>query len=174
MKRITLYKTILLTGVIALGIGAERFWFSDTDINAASDATPGSAEDPVVTKSYVDQKLAALGPSKPNPDDSSAGQGEDAAEEVGVVNVKTGQILLGKAGAQFVVRAGKAVAYSTDTNGIADITSGKDVGNGLPTPNNHLLLFPRNGRGITNDPSYTGTVIVMVIGGYEIKNAPAS
>ncbi|PZD97892.1 hypothetical protein DNH61_00750 [Paenibacillus sambharensis] len=129
--------------------------------------TPGSVEDPVVTKSYVDQKVAAAA-------GGSAGTGAQqpsntSSSAIEIVSVKAGKILIAKDGAEVVVRAGKAVAYSEDSNGIADVTDGKDITNGKPVPNNHLILFPRGGRGIMVAPGVDSNLTVMVRGGYEIK-----
>jgi len=144
--------------------------FAGTMIYARSDSradstTPGSVEDPLVTKSYVDSLLAGRG----------TGGGQGTAQGVGteVVTVNPGEVLLGKAGSQFVLRAGKGIAYSPDANGISDVTDGKDIKNGEPVANNHLLIFPREGRGVMPDPKAGARLTVLVIGGYVIANAPA-
>ena len=85
-----------------------------------------------------------------------------------VVVVKPGEILMAEAGAQFVLRAGKGLAYSSDANGISDVTAGQDIKSGQPAPNNHLLMFPRAGRGVTPDPERKADLTVLVIGGYEL------
>lgn len=138
---------------------------------------PGTAEDPVVTKSYVDQAIqqaikggsvtqpAPSTPSTPpvNTDSKSSG------DAVTIVDVKPGKVLIASAGAEFIVRAGKAVVYTEDKNGVADLTEGKDIINGGEVTNNHLLSFPREGRGIQVNPSSTHSLTVMVRGGYTIK-----
>ena len=152
-----------ITG-IALIAGA-AFWFGTTIESVADSAKPGSIDDPLVTKSYVDQLLAERGIS-------GGGQTAPAGVKTEVVVVDPGKVLLAKQGAQFVLRAGKGVAYSPDANGISDVTDGKDILNGKPVANNHLLIFPREGRGVMPDPKTDSRLTVLVIGGYEIAAAP--
>ncbi|MUG88008.1 hypothetical protein GNP92_16815 [Paenibacillus timonensis] len=135
--------------------------------------TPGTADDPVVTKSYVDRAIQqAIGggggsttPSAP----STGGSGSSSSDAVQIVDVKPGKILVASAGAEFIVRSGKAVIYSADSNGVADLTDGKDIPNGGAVANNHLLSFPREGRGIQVQDGDTHNLTVMVRGGYQIK-----
>lgn len=135
--------------------------------------TPGTADDPVVTKSYVDQAIQqAIGggggsttPSAP----STGGSGSSSSDAVQIVDVKPGKILVAAAGAEFIVRSGKAVIYSADSNGVADLTDGKDIMNGGAVAKNHLLSFPREGRGIQVQDGDTHNLTVMVRGGYQIK-----
>ncbi|WP_178023352.1 hypothetical protein [uncultured Paenibacillus sp.] len=136
--------------------------------------TPGTADDPVVTKSYVDQAIQqAMGggggstaPSTPSTGGSGSGSSEAGIQ---IVEVKPGKILVAAAGAEFIVRSGKAVIYSADSNGVADLTDGKDITNGGAVANNHLLSFPREGRGIQVQEGDTHNLTVMVRGGYQLK-----
>ncbi|HEY4390759.1 MAG TPA: hypothetical protein VGN02_05365 [Paenibacillus sp.] len=145
---------------------------------------PGTSDDPVVTKSYVDQAIqqALKGggsttptapttptePSKPDGGDNGSSS-STAGDEVKIVDVKPGQILIASAGTEFIVRAGKAAIYSEDKNGVADLTDGVDITNGRAVSNNHLLSFPRAGRGIQVQEGDTHNLTVMVRGGYQIK-----
>lgn len=136
--------------------------------------TPGTADDPVVTKSYVDQAIQQAiggGGSSTAPSTPSTGGSGGSSSEAGIqiVDVKPGKILVAAAGAEFIVRSGKAVIYSADSNGVADLTDGKDITNGGAVANNHLLSFPREGRGIQVQEGDTHNLIVMVRGGYQIK-----
>ncbi|MCM3040956.1 hypothetical protein M3201_14730 [Paenibacillus motobuensis] len=150
---------------------------------------PGTSDDPVVTKSYVDQAIqqALKGggggsttptapttptePSKPSTpaEGGNSGSSSSSADEVKIVDVKPGQILIASAGTEFVVRAGKAAIYSEDKNGVADLTDGIDISNGGAVTNNHLLSFPRAGRGIQVQEGNKHNLTVMVRGGYQIK-----
>ncbi|GGH32901.1 hypothetical protein [Paenibacillus segetis] len=138
---------------------------------------PGTADDPVVTKSYVDQQIqqalkggggSTTTPTAP-PTPSTGGSDSSATEDMKIVDVKPGQILIASAGTEFIVRAGKAVVYSEDKNGISDLTDGKDIIGGNAVVNNHLLLFPREGRGIQVKEGDTHNLTVIVRGGYQIK-----
>lgn len=144
---------------------------------------PGTADDPVVTKSYVDQQIqkalsggaitTPVATATPVPNATTAPVATKSPttsnNESEIVDVKPGQTLIASAGAEFIVRAGKAVIYSKDANGVADLTDGKDLLNGVPAPQNHLLSFPRDGRGITVQEGQTLGLVVMVRGGYTLK-----
>lgn len=136
--------------------------------------TPGTADDPVVTKSYVDQAIQQAigdGGGSTTPSTPSTGASGSSSSDTGIqiVDVKPGKILVAAAGAEFIVRSGKAVIYSADSNGVADLTDGKDITNGGAVANNHLLSFPREGRGIQVQEGGTHNLTVMVRGGYQIK-----
>ncbi|OIB03152.1 hypothetical protein AK95_05950 [Paenibacillus sp. LC231] len=167
-------KPYLKVGLAALTIGA-GIWIGAVYSNTATGAstTPGTTDDPVVTKSYVDQQIqqalngggGATSPTNPtNPTKPSQG-----ADEVKNVALKPGKILIADAGTEFIVRSGNAVIYTEVASGVADLTDGKDLLNGQVAPKNHLLSFPREGRGIQVKEGQTSNLIVMVRGGYTIK-----
>ncbi|WP_138495820.1 hypothetical protein [Paenibacillus pinistramenti] len=146
---------------------------------AGTSAQPGTADDPVVTKSYVDQQIqAALSGKTTSTPSASSSSGStstgsststsSSSDEIEVVAVNPGEKLMAKAGAEFIVRVGKAAIYSSDSNGVADLTDGTDITNGKPVANNHLLSFPREGRGIMVQDGVTSSLTVMVRGGYTI------
>lgn len=155
---------------------------NNTASGAGSTTQPGTSEDPVVTKSYVDQQIQkALGgvistptpavpaPTTPTPTTPIDNGNTGSSDVVVIVDVKPGQKLIADAGAEFIVRNGKAVMYTLDTSGAADLTDGKDVTNGQAITTNHLLSFPRDGRGIMVQDGNKYNLIVMVRGGYSIQ-----
>lgn len=94
--------------------------------SSVSALEPGSANDPVVTKSYVNDlfgwKVHTLYP------------GEFTTFEVGT---------------EAVLRSGKGIIVAGSGGGLADLTSGHDLKGGSLVPLNHLLLAPSSdGRGI--------------------------
>ncbi|WP_145039292.1 hypothetical protein [Paenibacillus sp. Y412MC10] len=133
--------------------------------------TPGTTDDPVVTKSYVDQQIQQAlnggGGGTTNPTNPT--QPSQGADEVKNVALKPGKILIADAGTEFIVRSGNAVIYTEVASGVADLTDGRDLLNGETAPKNHLLSFPREGRGIQVKEGQTSNLIVMVRGGYTIK-----
>ncbi|TVX89840.1 hypothetical protein FPZ44_16935 [Paenibacillus agilis] len=146
-------------------------------------AQPGNSQDPLVTKSYVDKQIQELkaelgkgtsGSGTTGGNKPSEGTDKPEAENTSlkIVTIKPGQMLIGKAGAEFVVRAGKSTVFSSDASGVSDLTDGKDLTNGMTVVNNHLLLFPRDGRGITASDTPKNQVVVAVRGGYEVKQVP--
>lgn len=146
---------------------------------------PGSVNDPVVTKSYIDKQVADLVQaelSKQSIDQvklqnmldgfrKELDEGQ-SGQTVEVVSVPITKLLIAKDGAEFVVRAGKAVAFSSDANGISDLTDGADITNGKSVSNNHLILFPRGGRGVMPAPGQKTGLIVLVRGTYELQSQP--
>lgn len=155
--------------VMGAGIWVGTLWPSIVEGDGV-ELTPGSVDDPVVTKSYVDEAIAKLGGgTAPTPaPGGGTGTGTDALA-LDVVELLSGEKLMVKAGGEVIVRVGKAVAYSSDTNGIADVTGGKDLKLGTTVPNNHLIWFPRDGRGVMPDPTGAAGITLIVRGEYEIK-----
>lgn len=141
-------------------------------LEADSAITPGTIEDPVVTKSYVDEQIAKLSGGVTTPGGStggSTGSGGTEASALEIVELPVGKTLMVSAGGEAVVRVGKAVAYSSDSNGISDLTGGVDIKSGNDVPTNHLIWFPRDGRGIKGHPDETVPLTLMVRGTYTIK-----
>lgn len=135
-----------------------------TSFAAGSAPSPGSDQDPLVSKSYVDQAVAKLQQSI----DSALSQGSGGGEGVSlqVVVVPAGQKLIGFEGTEFILRAGAGQIIGTSAGGVPDLTGAVDLVNGAAIPKNHLLLFPKNdGRGLLAVKELT----VMVRGRCEIQ-----
>ena len=82
------------------------------------------------------------------------------------VQVPAGSRLYAEAGAEFILRSGRATAIS-GADGMVNVTTGVDIVNGNNIPTNHLLLVPRSdGRGFRADTD----VWVMIKGGFNIVN----
>jgi hypothetical protein len=161
-----------------------------TSVTQANAPSPGSASDPVITKSYFDQnsltqdqvkqlisaEIAKI-PSSGNGNGGSNGQSTGSfagSSSLTVVQLKAGQTLYAGAGTEFIVRTGKTVAVSNDEDGIPDVTSGKDIPAGAAIENNHHLIFPRDTRGIKPATNNTADIFVMVRGSYSLFNADGS
>ncbi len=142
MKRIAAALTIIFS-VFAVTVAA-----------AAAADTPGSENDPVVTKSYVDSQIAKY-----------SGNG-GTSNEYTVVEVEAGQLVLGGEGTEIILRSGEASAIDNGANGVSDLTAGQDLITGQNVSLNHLLLVPRDdGRGI-----YALTdIFVMIRGPYSLQ-----
>jgi hypothetical protein len=122
----------------------------------------------LVAKELGKQTGGAATPTPaPTPPVSTGG----AEVELKVVQLQSGQTLFAKAGTEVIVRTGKTVAVSTDGDGIPDVTSGKDLAAGTAVELNHLLIFPRDGRGIKPAVKSEAAIYVMVRGEYSIQNA---
>ena len=124
----------VLTGALVLLIALGMVLNGAGIFGAESGA--GTAADPVVTKSYVDELFASL----------SSGSQSDLFQ---VVEVSAGEKLIGGAGTELIVRGGKATAIDNGIDGISDLTAGKDLKTGNAVSLNHLLLVPKDdGRGL--------------------------
>lgn len=130
---------------------------------------PGSAEDPVVTKSYVDEQIRnalngdPVGQSQQPPSNQASGT---ASVPYAVVKLQAGHTLIGEMGTEFIVRTGQAYIHSSPENGIADVTDGVDLANDTLIPKNHLLMVPREGRGVKVKADYPNDVYVTIKGNY--------
>ena len=109
----------------------------------AQGSTPGSEDDPLVGKSYVDKYI-----------------------KLEVVEMGPGQCLLADGGAEIILRGGQGRAITSPLGGLADVTQGRDVGSGESIAANHLLLVPRSdGRGVRA----VTDVILLVRGRYWLE-----
>lgn len=124
-------------------------------------AGPGTADDPVVTKSYVDKVVNDLAQKL-----NLNGNADSGANTYQVVTVKPGQVILGKQGTEIIVRSGEGIVLSSAAGGLQDMTEGADIEGGNLAPRYHLLIVPKeDGRGIMA----TKELIVMVRGGHIIQ-----
>jgi hypothetical protein len=129
-----------------------------TAIVNAETFTPGSAQDPVVTKSYVDARITDL------ENKLIGSQGTSSAYVP--LQILQGKTLLGGVGTEIIFRSGEATAIDNGLNGISDITSGSDLRTGEPLTLNHLIVIPKeDGRGITAKTD----IWVLIKGKYTIK-----
>lgn len=131
-------------------------------------AEPGGTDDPLISKSYIDTVLMPQIKEYVESKISgiSTGGATQTANTFKVVEMKAGEKMICSAGAELILRMGKADVIATEKGGLADTTAGYDLANGIEMPANHLLIVPvADGRGI----SAVNDVIVMVKGEYEIK-----
>ncbi|GKX30439.1 hypothetical protein SH1V18_29190 [Vallitalea longa] len=142
-----------------------------TSTNASS-VDPGTIDDPLVTKSYVDDRLEEIlgkagqqgTSSKSNNDkteidyeqiylelnkyiDSKLEEVNDLKDssKYEVVELEIGQDLICSDSTEVILRSGTAKIIGNDTgDGISDITIGIDLSDGVLVPKNHLLIVPRD------------------------------
>lgn len=168
MRRVVLIIIVTATFLLA-GFGLGRASAQVTPI-------PGSPQDPLVTKSYVDsaiqaamaqlqQSLSQLVSQDVQQLVGSSGQGQGSTS-FQVVTVAAGSTIIGDASTELIVRAGVATAVVSAAGGVSDLTGGRDLAKGAVAPPNHLLLIPRtDGRGLHAKT----TLIVLVSGAYTIS-----
>ncbi len=150
-------------------------------------ATIGTESDPLVSKSYVDSKIEQVltlinsngsGGTASVDTDAIVSQviekinegdltgGSVAVDGYVPVSVAVGQTIYGGEGTELILRAGKGDIVVSGVDGIADITTGGELGNGSKATKNHLMIVPRNdGRGV----KVTEAAWFLVKGEYEVK-----
>ncbi|MCI8328631.1 MAG: hypothetical protein HFG02_03165 [Oscillibacter sp.] len=154
----------LLRAVVLLALSAGLM----TTASLAAEA--GSAQDPLVTLSYlndtffsqimqrVDQKIAErTGQAVPSGGGTSA--------SFAVVTLREGQTLTGDIGCEVMLRVGSAVCVAPSDPGLIDETSGSALANGGSLVQNHLYMMTIEGRGVR---ASAGTVKVMARGSYTV------
>lgn len=154
--------TMILTAVFSIQTGS------------AAAIQPGSAGDPLVSKSYVDDKFNQLlgmlsaysqnsgtfGSDQPPliPSGSGSQNVNDIVNEVMAqlqtdkympVSISAGQIILGFEGTEIILRSGNASAYCPGENGIVNLTDGIDLLNDQIVKLNNFIIIPRtDNRGV--------------------------
>ena len=133
-------------------------------ISAAAEA--GSADDPLVTLSYlnetfmdtimdrVDEKIAQRG-----------SQTGDAAASFTVVTLAGGQTLTGDVGCEWMLRLGSALGVAPSSPGLIDETTAAALNNGGALAQNHLYMMTIEGRGVQ---ATADTTKLLVRGSYTI------
>lgn len=141
-----------------------------TIIYANSKNEAGSSDDPLVTKSYVDEKVSQVIKlindtiSGDTHTDDSKPQASSSSYQSVLVEVSQG--IYGDAGTELILRSGKGTAVVPTREGISNITKGKDIKNGEAISKNELIIIPRkDGRGV----KVTEKAWFLVKGGYEIR-----
>ena len=142
-------------------------------------ATAGSNEDPIISLSYFNQRVALLNDTliekienldkKIESIDINQSGTNDISQgypKFTVLALKTGDQLFLSESTEVIMRSGDAYSIANEYgDGLADVTSGKDLKQGEKLIRNHLLITPReDGRGI----KCQSEVFVMVKGNYKL------
>ena len=131
---------------------------------------PGSASDPLVTLSYlndvfltkVDQKITARNSQLLQ---QSGGAGGMSGVEFAVVTLSKGQVLTGDIGCEVMLRVGTASCVSPSNPGLIDETTAASLNNGGALAANHLYMMTIEGRGVK---AGSDTTKLLVRGSYTI------
>jgi putative cell wall-binding protein len=116
-------------------------------------ADAGSADDPLVSKSYVDDKIEQV-MDKINSSSNNNTSSAAALTTFTPVNVAAGKTILGGEGTEIILRSGSAKVVLNGSDTITDATTGKSLAEGTTLSANHLTIIPRDdGRGykVTKD-----------------------
>ena len=146
---------------------------------AAYAAGAGSANDPLVTLSYLNntfsQKVQTMvndtvDARKAEMEQALAkvlGQGGNGSGNVfTVVTLSKGQTLVGDVGCEVMLRIGTAVCGTSDSVGLIDTTSGSNLGSGGALATNHLYMVTISTRSVT---ATSNTVKVLARGPYTVR-----
>ena len=118
---------------------------------AAYAAQPGTDEDPLITKSYID------GVVYPH---------VKSTTRFNVVEVPANKSVICEAGTEIILRMGTCKVIGTAKGGVSDVTMGYDLADSTVVLGNHLLIVPiADGRGVRT----TTNCIFMIKGGYTIN-----
>ncbi len=125
-------------------------------------ATTGTEDNPLVTKSYVDEKITELKALISTGDSTAAPVSQGSSYEP--VYVSVGQTIYGGEGTELILRAGKGNVVISGADGIVDASTGTDLKGGAVTKN-HILIVPRDdNRGV----KVTEAAWFLVKGDYRI------
>jgi len=159
---VVLKKRILAVSMALIVGFATMFIFG----SGISQAQPGGADDPLVTRSYVDARFDELlrmiirDPGTGQPDlgnqniidqivDMVVSQINQESSLHTPVFVNSGGLVIGAEGTEIILRSGSATGHVPGQNGIVNITAGTEISHGSPIPVNHMLIVPRDdGRGV--------------------------
>jgi len=154
-------KRLIIFGMTGIIVGTGLF-MSLGDAN--SFASAGSETDPLITLSYLEQRISEV---KKYVDDKISSLNNTSSNNLEVIELKNGQKIIGREGTEFIMRSGKAIAKVSDLGGISDVTDGVDLKEGENIPRNHQLIIPRDdGRGLVIIEDST---FVLVRGEYIIE-----
>lgn len=143
----------------------------------AAAAGAGTADDPLVTLSYLNETFLAAVQKRIDEAVSSRNASLTAyidgklgsagtASSFAVVTIPAGKTLVGDIGCEVMLRVGGATCVSPSTPGLIDETTGGTLENGKALVKNHLYMMTIEGRGVK---AGSGTVKVLVRGSYTIK-----
>ena len=141
-------------------------------LTAAYAATAGGADDPLITKSYLDGPFLeqvrsmveqAVKEQKTELEDVLSQGGGNVFK---VVTLSKGEVLEGDVGCEVMLRIGTASCGSPDSVGLIDTTDGTILGDGKALVTNHLYMVTIKTRTVTATSS---TVKVLVRGPYTVS-----
>ena len=162
-------KTLTRILALVLTVGA-------LSVTMAFAADPGSASDPLVTLSYlqdvffdsimekVDARIDARNNQIASKVSGTSG-GSGSVDTFTVVTLTSGQVLTGDIGCEVLLRVGSAVCTSPSAPGLIDETAASTLNSGGALVQNHLYMMTIEGRGVK---ATAATTKLLVRGTYTI------
>lgn len=124
----------------------------------------GTKDDPLITKSYLDEVLTPELMAELEAQLNAAGSDTDAAFKV--LTLSKGQTVTCQVGCEVMLRIGTATASGADSPVMVDTTSGSTLENGGALVKNHLYMVTIVNNGFT---AYADTTKVLISGSYTVK-----
>lgn len=146
MKKVAIVLIIVVIG--SLGI-----FKAGMLVGAAGEAKPGSVNDPLITKSYLESYISSLGLS-----------GNSAASGYVRVTLKKGNILVGNEGTEIMLYSGSANAYVKGQQ-LVNLTIGEAYGDGMTLGKYCVYMCPDKSSGVVA----MSDVVLYVKGNYTSK-----
>jgi len=149
-KKLKVFFCVAVLVIMAVGVG----------VYAAG--VYGSQDDPLITKSYLDDVLTPELEAKFQSKLSDAVAGQAGTFEV--LDMTGGQTLTGYAGCEIILRSGSATVLASGA-GIVNTTAGISAGNASAVAANNLYMIADDGDGLK---AGSGGAKVLVCGSYSI------
>ena len=127
----------------------------------------GTQEDPLITKSYLDEVLQPKleADFKAEMDKALAEAETGDAADFTVITLTTGQTVVCEVGCEVMLRIGSATASGADFPVLVDTTSGESISNGSAMKANHLYMVTIKGNGFV---AGSATTKLLIKGDYTI------
>ncbi len=140
-------KKIGIIAVILIICGLGIFQAGMT-VGAANSAEPGSVNDPLITKSYLDSYMANY-------------SGGEASASYVKVTLSKGSTIIGKTGTEILLYSGSANAYAKGSD-LVNVSLGEAVADGLTLGKYCVYVCPDSDAGLTA----VSDVVLFVKGEY--------
>jgi hypothetical protein len=135
-------------------------------------AEPGSDQDPLVSKSYVDSLIEKynneINTLKAEIDKLKTESNQSVANGFETVSIKANQKVMTGKGSEIIFKTGKATVVKGKNGALTDINLAKDLSTGSQIALNHLIISSQNdGRGFKTSTQCW----VLIKGAYNIEES---
>lgn len=146
MKKIAIVLVIVIIGSVGL-------FKAGVMVGAAGEAKPGSVNDPLITKSYLESYISSLGLS-----------GDSKTSGYSKVVLKKGATLIGAEGTEIMLYSGSANAYAKNEK-LVNLTMGEACDDGMTLGKFCVYMCPGKSAGFVA----VSDVVVYIKGTYTSK-----
>jgi hypothetical protein len=146
MKKIAIVLVIVIIGSVGL-------FKAGVMVGAAGEAKPGSVNDPLITKSYLESYISSLGLS-----------GDSKTSGYSKVVLKKGATLIGAEGTEIMLYSGSANAYAKNEK-LVNLTMGEACDDGMTMGKFCVYMCPDKSAGFVA----VSDVVVYIKGTYTSK-----